>query len=191
MVETLAKHIERTIDFQVDPNLLAPYLSALPLGKKEHLFRQGELCTHLYFVVEGCLNMYFINNKGQNQTVQFALEHWWLTDFMAFRSSSRTEFNLQAVERSKVLGIDLAGEKDLLERFPELERYFRSIHERAYGASLVRMKHIYGLSKEELYHDFAQKLPDFVQRVPQYLLASFLGLSPEYLSELRGRELHH
>ena len=182
--------MERTIGFQIDPILLAPYLSEFPLRKKEHLFRQGELCTHIYFVSKGCLNLYFVNDRGQKQTVQFALEHWWLSDFMAFRSSSRTDFNLQAVERSKVLGIDRKGEQELLERFPELERYFRLIHERAYGASLIRMKYVYGLSKEELYHDFAQKFPDFVQRVPQYLLASFLGLSPEYLSELRGREHH-
>ena len=190
MVEPLAAHIESTIGIQLDPHALAHYFQEFPLRKKEHLFKQGEHCTHLYFVVEGCLNMYFINDRGQKQTVQFALEHWWLSDFMAFRSSSRTNFNLQAVERSKVLGVDLSGEYAMLERFPELERYFKLIHERAYGASLMRMKYVYGLSKEELYHDFSQKFPDFVQRVPQYLLASFLGLSPEYLSELRSREFN-
>lgn len=187
MVKALSQHIEKIIGTSFDSVVLEPYVEEIQLKKKDFLFQAGHPCTHIYFVVHGCLNLYFVNDRGQNQTVQFALENWWLTDFTAYRSGMHTKFFLQAVERGKVLAIHVDQEERLLADFPQLERYFRILHEKAYGASLMRMKYVYGYSKEELYHDFAQKFPEFVQRVPQYLLASFLGFTPEYLSELRRK----
>lgn len=187
MLRTLSEHIEKITGVSIDPDVLKSYMEEIQIKKKGFLFQAGHPCTHIYFVVQGCLNLYFVNDRGQNQTVQFALENWWLSDFMAYRSGVHTGFYLQAVERSKVIGIQISQQERLLEDFPQLERYFRVIYERAYGASLMRMKYVYGYSKEELYHDFAQKFPEFIQRVPQYLLASFLGITPEYLSELRRK----
>ena len=68
-----------------------------------------------------------------------------------------------------------------------LERYFRTIYQIAYGASLIKVKYLYDLSKEEIYLHFTEHFPDFAQRVPQYLIASFLGLTPEYVSEIRAK----
>ncbi|WP_223815814.1 hypothetical protein [Adhaeribacter rhizoryzae] len=76
----------------------------------------------------------------------------------------------------------------MLHQHPKLERYFRMIYQRAYAASQMRIKYLYDLSREELFYHFLDHYPDFVQRIPQYLLASFLGFTPEYLSEIRSKK---
>lgn len=123
------------------------------------------------------------------QTIQFALENWWITDIDAFHRKGKSSFSIQAVENTTVLGITKDDWDALLEMHPELEKYFRHIYERAYAASLFRMK-FFRLPKDEFYALFCDKYPGFIQRIPQKLLASFLGFTPEYLSELRKRNLN-
>ncbi|MGV3540028.1 MAG: Crp/Fnr family transcriptional regulator [Rufibacter sp.] len=98
-----------------------------------------------------------------------------------------TQFCIQAVEASEVLVLEHAAQEALLKNVPKMERHFRCIYQRAFAASQMRIKYLYDYSREELYHHFHQHFPEFVQRVPQYLLASFLGITPEYLSEIRGK----
>jgi CRP-like cAMP-binding protein len=83
--------------------------------------------------------------------------------------------------------IDYTSQEKMLTRFPNMERYFRFIYQRAYASSQMRMKYLYSLSKEQFYLHFIESHPEFAQRVPQYLLASYLGLTPEYLSEIRNK----
>jgi CRP-like cAMP-binding protein len=91
------------------------------------------------------------------------------------------------VENSEVLRIDRESQEKLLMAFPKMERYYRFIYQRAYAASQMRIKYLYDLSKEEMFHHFSQHYPEFVHRIPQYLIASFLGFTPEYLSEIRKK----
>lgn len=164
------------------------YFDERSLGKKEILMHAGVPCTHNHVVLKGCLHMYFVNEKGVERTVQFALENWWLTDFLAFPNRFNTDFYIQAVEKSEVLSISLDQQELLLEKYPQLERYFRMIYQIAYGASLMKMKYLFDFSKEDIYLHFVEQYPTFAQRVPQYLIASFLGLTPEYVSEIRAKK---
>ena len=181
-------HLKKYISFEsTDFSKMLSYFETLKLDKKEMVMQAGNLCNYNYFVVKGCLHMYFTTEKGTERTVQFALEGWWLTDFLAFQNHSSTDFNIQAAEKSQVLSISREQQELLLEEFPMLERYFRTIYQIAYGASLIKVKYLYDLSKEEIYLHFTEHFPDFAQRVPQYLIASFLGLTPEYVSEIRAK----
>lgn len=170
------------------PAIMAAF-ETVKAKKKQHLMKAGQICDANYFVVKGCLNMYTIDNNGSKQTIQFAIENWWLTDFMAFGKREITELSIQAVETTEVLSITSAGQDQLLAQFPYLEKYFRCIYQKAYGAALRRIRYNYEFSKKEIYFHFTEHYPEFVQRVPQYLLASFLGLTPEYVSEIRRQEL--
>lgn len=155
--------------------------------KKENLLQEGQICRHHYFVLKGLLRKFFVNKKGVEQTTEFAIESWWMTDNMAYEHKLTTEFYIQAVEKSEILYITQSNQEKLLKAFPFMERYFRFVYQRAYAAAQMRIKYLFSLSKEEFYVELLRKHPEFVKRVPQYLVASFLGFTPEYLSEIRKR----
>ena len=157
--------------------------------KKATLLHGGKICKNLYFVNKGCLHLYFIDQNGTQRTTQFALENWWLTDFLNFPLQTTTEFYIDTVERSEVLRITTDQYNQLLSDHPQLEPYFRKTFEIGYGAALQRIKYMQSYTKEEMYLYFAEAFPHFVNRVPQYLLASFLGSTPEYLSELKKKNI--
>lgn len=173
----------------VEYDHIRSFFTQQQVGKKENLMCEGQLCRYNYFVEKGCLRKFFINEKGGEQTTEFAIENWWITDNLAYEKETRTEFFIQAVEKSDVLLIDYTSQEKLLQEFPALERYFRFVYQRAYAAAQMRIRYLYGLSREELYHHFAERHPYFINRIPQYLVASFLGFTPEYLSELRKKSL--
>lgn len=133
------------------------------------------------------MRKFFVNEKGVEKTTEFAIENWWITDNIAYEYKLASTFYIQAVEKSDILYISLDNQEKLLAAFPVMERYFRFVYQRAYAAAQMRVKYFFSLSKEEFYRDFLRKYPEFVQRVPQYLIASFLGFTPEYLSEIRRR----
>ncbi len=190
MSESLKNHIARFVAIgDQDLAEILAYFRVLDVAKKQNLLTEGKVCTSNYFVSKGCLRMFFIKDNGVEQTVQFALENWWLADYTSFASQTPSAFYIQAVEKSEILALDIQAQEELLERFPQMERYFRLVHQRAHAASQFRIKSLYDLSREELYFQFAKSYPEFVQRVPQYLLASFLGFTPEYLSEIRKKRI--
>lgn len=188
MSKELTDHIQKIVRLSQEEALqISDRFQTLKIKKKKNVLDEGAPCHHIFFVLKGCLRMYFLKENGTEQTTDFALEQWWVTDFTAFQNQRSSAYSIQAVETSEVLRIDFHAFESLLKDFPILERYFRLIHQRAQAAAQTRVRLLYELSREELYHNFAMKHPDFVQRVPQYLLASFLGFSPEYLSEIRKK----
>ncbi|HTN44881.1 MAG TPA: Crp/Fnr family transcriptional regulator [Flavipsychrobacter sp.] len=190
MSENLKKHIHKFIKIdEQDYDEILDYFTIIEAPKKQNLVVEGKICKSNYFVSSGCLRMFFVNEKGVEQTVQFALENWWLADYTSFSSQKPSDFYIQAVERSELLALDFSSQEKMLQQFPQMERYFRLVHQRAHAAAQFRIKNLYGVSREELYHQFNKRYPEFVQRVPQYLLASFLGFTPEYLSEIRNKRI--
>jgi len=151
------------------------------------LLREGEICRSNYFVEKGCLRLYFINEKGSEQIIQFALENWWLSDYVSFNNASPAQFYIQAVEDSVIIELTRNHQDKILDEIPAMEKYFRKILQISYAANQNRFKFLYGFSKEENYQHFTSLFPEFVQRIPQYMLASYLGFTPEYLSELRKK----
>lgn len=188
MVDALIAHIHKLIarkDFDLNP--IDSYFSAQHLRKKQFLQSEGQRCKYNCFVKKGCLRMYFVTDKGTEQTVQFALENWWISDYFAFEQQRTTQFYIQAIESTDVLLIDLAAQERMITEVPIMERYFRLLYQRAYGASQVRMKYLTDFSKEESYQHFSASFPEFVRRIPQQILASYLQMTPEYLSEIKRK----
>lgn len=186
----LRQHINRFITISSEElDKALQFFKPLQLKKKENILTEGNICRHNFFTVKGCLRLFFINEKGIEQTTQFAIENWWLADYNSFEKQQPSSFYIQAVEQSDVLALSYADQEMLLQQHPAMERYFRLMYQRAYAASQFRIKSLYSLSREELYKLFSTTYPEFVQRVPQYLLASFLGFTPEYLSEIRRKTI--
>lgn len=169
--------------------LILDYFEIKTFRKKENLLEEGEVCKSNYFVLNGLLRKFFINEKGVEQTTDFALESWWMTDNFSFERQAPADFSIQTVEKSEVLTISKDSQEKLLNDFPIMEKYFRFVYHRAFASNQRRVKYIYSYSKEDFYLSFQKQYPEFVQRVPQYLIASFLGFTPEYLSEIRKKSI--
>lgn len=166
---------------------MIPFFETVQVQKKEMIYTAFQNNLSHYFILDGCVQMYFINEKGKEQIVQFAINNWWITDYLAFQSGRNSEFYVQAVQPSKMLKISYQDQESLLQKFPEMEVYFRKIYQIGYGAAINRMKYIFSYSKEEIYFQFKESFPKFVKDVPQYLVANYLGLSAEYVSKLNNK----
>jgi len=187
-MEIFKAHLDKFITLNDDEFVsVFSFFQVLDVKKKQDLMLNGEVCKSMFFVLKGCLRKFFVNEKGIEQTTEFAIENWWITDTFAYERQIKSDFNIQAVEKSTILMIDLQAQEELLKKHPAMERYFRMIYQRAYAASEKRIRYLYELSREELYIHFSTQYPWFIQRIPQYLIASFLGFTPEYLSEIRAK----
>lgn len=185
----LIQHIEKFVGTLSVPEAdsILSYFELIKVKKKEILLEADMLCDKLFFVEVGCLRSYYMKNNGIEQTTDFAIENWWLTDNMAFEQHTNSNFYIQAVEQSEVIVITREQFVLLLEKHPIMEKYYRQVFQRAYAAAQYRVKYLYEFSREELYFHFEERFPEFIQRIPQYLMASYLGFSPEYLSEIKKK----
>lgn len=187
-LEPLIEHIRKSISLsEQEAEDIMSYFKRKDVPKKTILLQEGSYCNDLFFVEKGCLRLFFIDDKGREQITHFAIENWWLTDYLAFDTQTITPVSIQTVEDSRVLQISRSRLNELTAAVPIMERYLRLNLQRAFGAAQRRIMLLYEKSKEAYFLEFIDKHPGFVQRVPQYMLASFLGLTPEYLSELRKK----
>jgi len=184
---SLADHVRRYAALTPDDELrLLTAVEKRRLEKREHVFEAGKPARVLAYVESGLLRLYAID-ETKERTLQFALEGWWIADWDAFERGVPASGSLQAIEESRVVLVPLDRYESLLADVPSMERYFRRIWQRAYAASQRRHYPIDTESAELRYRNFQRAYPEFVQRVPQYMLASFLNMTPEFLSRIRAR----
>jgi len=188
MYAALLAHLARYVPLTLaEEQLVSGYFACLQVPRKGYLLEPGQHGSASYFVLQGCLRLYFITEKGTEQTTQFALENWWLADYGSLLSGRPSEVYIQAVEPTVVAVLDYARQEELLAQVPALERYFRLMLQRLAAANQTRWGYFYAQSLEERYRFFSTSFPGFVQRVPQYMLASYLGCTPEFLSKVRAK----
>lgn len=189
MFAALLQHISKYVTLSTEEEaILSQYFEYKEVPKKEYLLVEGEKCNVQYFVLKGCLRMYFIKQNGSEHIVQFGIDNWWIGDYMGIETKGPSSFYIQAVEHSQVLVLSTLNQEQLLERIPKLERYFMRVMQKAFGAFQMRICYLFDMSGEEQYNLFVERFPGFVQRVPQYMLASYLGVTPEFLSKIRGKK---
>lgn len=190
MYTALLNHIRRYVGLTDDEAaLVCSKLKLTSIRKKEFLLSAGKVCRANYFISQGLLRLYFVNKKEQEQITQFGLEGWWITDYDSLDSGKSSHFYIQAVEDAEVIAWSKETQEELIQTIPQLERYFRLILQRAYAASQRRIEYIYSYTDEERYRQFSNLFPDFLQRVPQYMLASYLGFTPQFLSKIRAKKV--
>ncbi|WP_264553702.1 Crp/Fnr family transcriptional regulator [Flavobacterium sp. N2038] len=190
MCKSLFDHIEKFTTLNpTEIDKLESVLNLSRIKKKEHVLKEGQICNTIYFVVKGCMRQYIINSRGTEQTLQFAIENWWITDYLSYHNHVPSSFYLQAVENTEVIAIEKNALEALLIEIPSLERYFRIVSEKTFGAMQMRIKYLFTMSAEERYHHFNDHFPEFVQRVPQYMIASYLDFSAEFMSKIRAGKI--
>jgi CRP/FNR family transcriptional regulator len=189
MVDILIAHINRFVPLTEDERAeVVKAVKAIHVKRKHFLLQPGEICRNNYFVSKGVMRLYFINRNGQEQITMFGIENWWITDYDSLESGRPSHYYIQAVEDSELISINKTSIEELLLKVPKMERYFRIILQRAFTATMRRIEYFRDQSDEELYRMFAAMFPEFIQRIPQYMLASYLGFTPQFLSKIRGKK---
>ncbi|MEJ2904342.1 Crp/Fnr family transcriptional regulator [Pedobacter panaciterrae] len=189
MYPELLAHIKRYVQLEsYEEQLLCDSIELKILKKKEYLLEAGKLCKGDYFIVKGCLRQFYINKKLNEQIINFGLENWWIADQDSLLNKQPSTTNIQAIEPSELLFLSEKNKTVLFEKVPRLESYFRIMMQKAFVASQRRIGYIFNQTEEERYRHFSSLFPDFMQRVPQYMLASYLGFTPQFLSRLRAKK---
>jgi CRP-like cAMP-binding protein len=188
MHELFYQKFRETIPLTPDEqDLINTYLTPKKLRKKQYLLQEGDVCKFIAFVEKGALRSYSVDDNGVEYIIQFALEGWLISDLYSFLTAEPALYNIDALEDCELVLISKSAHEELLKKLPTYETYTRLQITGAYLAMQRRLTSIISLPLEERYTNFTALYPDIVQRVPQHMIASYMGLTPETLSRVRRR----
>ncbi len=183
----LIEYIDRYVNLSQDEiNLLLENTTQRKYLKGQYVVQQGDICSFESFVIKGSLKTLYVDNEGQEHVVRFAIENWWTADLGSFLTQKPAEYNVQCIENTEVIQFSFEKMELLYQKIPKLERFFRIIIQKAFVASEKRIIRNFSLPAKERYIEFKNTYPQIEQRVPQYLIASYLGITKEFLSKIRG-----
>jgi len=187
MYDLILKNISRFITLTPDEEqYFISLLKIKKIGKKEYLLQEGDTSRHQYFVNKGCLRTYTIDEKGLEHIIQFAIEDWWTGDMYSFLTQTPARFTIDALENSELLCLEKNALEELYTRIPKFERFFRHLLQNAFVALQERIVGSLSQPADERYCTFITKYPDMEKRLPLKQIASYLGITPESLSRIRG-----
>ncbi len=154
--------------------------------KRQFLLQEGDVSRDLAFVEKGALYSYTVDSSGNKHVIRFAFEGWWMANLHSFFTGKPTRLNIEVLEECELLLLDRDNHEKLLDEVPAYERYHRIIVQNAYVAIQQRVENALGLTAEEKYERLIEQNPEFLNRVPLNLVASYIGVTPETLSRVRA-----
>jgi CRP-like cAMP-binding protein len=157
------------------------------LRKKQYLLQEGDVWKHYAFIVQGCLRTYTVDDKGMEHILSFAIEKWWAGDRESLLTGSPSKFNVDAIEDSVVLLMNKADYEAAIKEIPAMNELAMGISEKSFIAAQKRIHAAISYTAQEKYLNFIEQYPDFALRVPQHMIASYLGISAETLSRVRNQ----
>ena len=186
MYQSILKHIQDHISpSKLDLERFNEALNKVSISKGQFLLKPGTNVKHEYFVIKGCLKAYYLDDKGSSHIIQFAIENWWVGDFDAFNNAIPSKLHIQAIEDSELLAINYENLQNIYVKAPIFERYFRILTTQAFISQRKRILSSLEKNTKERYLDFCSSYPKIEDRVPNYYIANYLGVSPENLSRVR------
>ncbi|GLB52734.1 cyclic nucleotide-binding protein [Neptunitalea chrysea] len=167
--------------------LIKSYLSVKKVRKRQFLLQEYDVCRSVIFVEHGLLRSFSVDANGSEHIAQFAAEGWYISDLFSFLTEEPATFNIEALENSELVTISKLAHEELLEKCPKYEIFSRILLTDAYVALQQRMNANISKSLDERYATFVANYPDITQRIPQHMIASYMGTTPETLSRIRRR----
>lgn len=188
MHEALIQNIKEIVPLsKEDISLIQDFFKPVYLRKKQFLLQKGEYSNHMRFIAEGCLKLYRIDESGREHILQFGTTGWWMNDLYAYLVEKPTTYFIQAITDSVVLQIYRDHLNELFDKIEMMDRFFRIKTQKGYVALQERTIHSMSQTAEERYTDFVQQYRIIEQQIPQYMIASYLGITPEHLSSIRKK----
>lgn len=186
MFEVLFKSINEKVQLtQEEQEICKTFFTPKKLRRKQYLLQQDDVCKHTAFVEKGVLRVYTVDDKGYEHIIQFALEGWWVSDIYSFLTGEPSIYNIDALEDAELVMLSKSSNEAMLENVPKMERYFRILFQNALVAMQRRLVGSLSQSAEEKYTRLVTTYPNIIQRVPQHMIASYLGIAAETLSRIR------
>ena len=162
-------------------------LATRQIKKKQFLVHEGQISSYESYVNEGCFRTYIIDRNGTEHNFYFAMEDWWTSDIYSRTFNTPAFCNIVAIEDSEVLQIAQHQLEALMVRLPKIEHFFRTIYQRSMAIHQYRLMQQLNMTSEERYRQFREKYPEFDRRIPQKHIASYLGMTPEFFSNIRSK----
>lgn len=183
-------YFKRYIDLtQEEEDYLCSLVKVVKVKKRQYIVQPDFICKYRTYVVSGTFRAYLIGNEGQDHTIAFAIDDWWISDYNSYIFQQPATLFVESLEDGVIIQLDYNSEQLLKETNPKFEKFFRIITERSFAFLQKRMLSALSKTAEERYEEFVEKYPKVVQRVPQYALASYLGMSTEFLSKIRNKRI--
>ena len=188
MYDSLIKHINSYTSTPLtdsEAELIKNIFVPKKIRKKQFFLQEGQVCKYSAFIVKGAMRQYTVDDKGAEHIVRLSIENWWAVDRESFVMLTPSVYNIDAWEDSEVLLITKSESLVLLGQIPVLAEWTRKLDENHAFAAQRRLSASISLSAEKRYADFANTYPEFLQRFPQHMIASYLGITKETLSRVR------
>lgn len=188
MYENIITNITKCITLtEEEQKLFTALLECRVVPKKSILLREGEICKFEGYIQRGCARVYYLNENGFEVTLSFAVEDWWISDIASFHEGRPSKFFIETLEETELYILTPQTKEKLLMAIPKFERVFRLLVQRNLSVTQDRLVNNISQTATERYLEFIKFYPAIPLRVPQYYIASFLGVSPEFVSTIRKR----
>lgn len=187
-IQPLLNYIDKFVSLTTEEkDFLISKVSYRKYLKGQFIVQQGDICKYQGFVLSGCTKTFYTDEDGQEHIIMFAIEDWWTSDIGSFITQTAADFNVQCLENTELIMFSIDNIEDLYKNIPKLERLFRQLIERALVASQKRIIRSFSLTAKDRYIYFRNQYPKIEQRIPQYMIASYLGITKEFLSKIKSQ----
>lgn len=191
MDRSILSHITRHVTLtKSEEDFFISLLLPVKLKQGEFAEKAGEITYHFIHVNSGCLMTYFTDKDGDDQVIQFATSGWWTGDLHSLTTMQPSIYTTRALADSEILLLPKVRMDELLEKYPVFERYFRIMFQNSLVTHQNRIIEAFAVTAEDRYQNFQKKYPHLEQFVPLKYIASYLGITPEFLSKIRRKRMN-
>ncbi|MFN4365135.1 Crp/Fnr family transcriptional regulator [Chryseobacterium hispalense] len=188
MSENIIGNVTRFINLKPkEEQFFTDLLTLQTFPKKTVLLREGEICQFEGYIQKGCVRVYYLDDNGFEVTILFAIEDWWISDIASFQDQKPSNLYIETLEDSEIYMLNPTTKEKLLTEIPKFERVFRMLVQRNLSTLQNRLVNTISKSASDRYLKFIKVYPSIPQRVAQYYIASYLGVSKEFVSTIRKR----
>jgi CRP-like cAMP-binding protein len=187
IIKNISKHI--TLDDE-EKKYFTGILHYKKLERGKILLMHGDVARNQYFVISGCLRNYSVDANGKEHIVAFAPTDWWISDLYSYITETPAEYIIDALIPTEVFEISKKDMEEVYIRIPKFERFFRILFQNAIVNQMKRIGQVISVPAEERYKAFIKQYPGIYEQIPLKHIASYLGMSPEFLSKIRNKIAH-